>query len=457
MGWLLTQPPRSPRLWRTNMVAPTESGGRAMVLHQDDDSDAVSGFVFADHQPSEWRWVPDAQQRNRSAAVGLVDFFVAPGESASLRVVAAMGSSHAVGGMDGMAQRLDGYAARFDEHFGAAKTEWERVWNEAFTPPAARPAGRPQVFSGHLPVLRTADAAIRRLYYMGALSLLATGRTSVTAFDSDGKRENHGHASYITGFGNTCWTRGDLRPSEVDCLKPASPRDTVLEPTYIGATAQFYWDTSLRALLTSLLDPAALRRYIVKLMSLPGGSFERSFGLDALNGAPIGYEYAFNAHSVFTIVATYMRATNDTALLAEVVDEDTTLEQRLEAVALDWVRRRLPKPGIAPGEEDEDEDRPVGGFAFSPWSSSSGSSGSKSQNGKGKGKGKAKGKKGGGQGQQPAAAATAIPPQDDPYLYLADYGGDINTFLECVPSYLHATPALQVRMCDWSTFPPLGA
>lgn len=87
------------------MVAPTEAGGRAMVLHEDVDSDAVSGFVFADraNQPSEWSWVKDPQLRNRSAAVGLVNFFVAPGETASIRLVAAMGSSEAVGGVHGMA------------------------------------------------------------------------------------------------------------------------------------------------------------------------------------------------------------------------------------------------------------------------------------------------------------------------------------------------------------------
>jgi hypothetical protein len=28
--------------------------------------------------------------------------------------------------------------------------------------------------------------------------------------------------------------------------------------------------------------------------------------------------------------------------------------------------------------------------------------------------------------------------------FLADYGGDVNTFLECVPTYLHVVPALQV-------------
>ena len=403
MGWLIFDPPHMLTEFKTEIRT---AGEHAMVLHQDSESDAVSGFAFADRQPDEWRWRENRKNQKASVARGLINVALSPGQSVSLQLVAAMDSTTAAGGVDGMAQRLDGYAARFNEHFVAAKTEWERVWNEAFTPPAARPTGRPQLFSGHLPVLRTDDAAIRRLYYMGALSLLATGRTSVTAFN-DGPGAQ---TSFVTGFGNSCWTGddeddghsgGDKEGSaEVDCRRPAYPRDTTLAPVYIGATAQFYWDTSLRALLTSLLDSAALRRYILKMMAQAGDHFQRSFGLDALNGEPIGYEYAFNAHSVFTIVATYLRATNDTALLAEVVAGGDTIDQRLEGVALDWVglRLRLPNGTRRPTQSSFLRGTPP---------------------------------------------PSSLLQGEEEYFFLADYGANLAHFLECLPTYIHATPGLQ--------------
>ncbi len=435
MGWLLADGlPQDPKEFEYSMVYPNEQGRRAMVLHADTLSDAVSGFVFVDHQPSEWVWVPDYQKRNRSSATGTVDMFVAPGESASLRVVLAIGepaasasAAHKQKAMDAMTRRLDDYAANFEQHFAGAKTGWQKVWEDAFTPPAQRAEPKDkQLFSGHLPVLATPDLAVHRLYYMGCLSLLNTGRTSLAAF-SEG---HHGLSSFITGFGNTCWTRGNLHPSEVECLKPSYARDTLLQPVYIGGSAQFYWDTSLRALLTTLLDPKAMRRYILSFLSLHGRRFERSFGLDALTGGPIGYEYAFNSYSIFTIITTYVRATNDTALMAEKVAGDdqggkaATVGQRLEEVALDWLRRRVPKPATSNGTVIQPN--------MSIWPFSSGRTTEP-------------------HGNETAAAGKTKKTEeeeDDGLFYLADYGGNGNTFLECVPTYVHVVPALQAANAE---------
>ena len=49
-------------------------------------------------------------------------------------------------------------------------------------------------------------------------------------------------------------------------------------------------------------------------------------------GAPMGYEYAFNAQSVFTIISTYIQATNDTTLLGEVLAGGYTVDEVREPI-----------------------------------------------------------------------------------------------------------------------------
>ncbi|TFJ82181.1 hypothetical protein NSK_006510 [Nannochloropsis salina CCMP1776] len=482
MGWLLSEGlPTDPSDFQTAMVFPNESGQRAMVMHADTLSEAVGGFVFVDPQPGAWAWVADEQERNRSAAVGTVELSLPSGTPVTVRLVAAMGPP--ASGLPGtafeeMGLRLEGYAAHFDAHFQGARDGWDAIWHEAFTPapPSSPlpPPSPPRTFSGHLPTLITQDSSLRRLYYMSALSLLATGRTSLSAF-SHGVP---GLSSFVTGFGNTCWTRpGHLAPAEIECVKPARPRETLHTPVYIGATAQFYWDTSLRVLLTALLDPAAMRRYILTMLSLEEQGFERSFGLDGMTGEPLGYEYAFNAHSVFTVIATYVRVTNDTALLglkigtAERGEGILTVGQRLEEVALDWRRRRVPKPGSKGRESEAGRAGPMPGGGLRTMSGSDaegvedreimswhwpgdrrrscntrtseseefaespppkgvlgleGAVGTVDEDGVSRGE-----------------RAPEDDEDDDGYFYIADYGPRPENFLECVPTYIHVVPALQ--------------
>jgi len=511
MGWLLTDNlPTNPADFHTALVYPSESGQRAMVLHSDTLSEAVSGFVFVDQQPNEWAWVPDYQKRNRSAAVGIVDVFVGPGEKATIRIVAAMGppaSSVQKEALDRMVSQLDNYANNFDRYFDGAKTGWDRVWEEAFTPPSppsSPSSSPPRLFSGHLPILHTTDLALHRLYYMGILSLLSTGRTSLSALSGG----TPGLSSFITGFGNTCWTRpGDLAPAEVECLKPSTPRDTILQPVYIGGSAQFFWDTGLRAMLTCLLDPAAMRRYILSFLSLEGQKFERSFGLDVMTGQPIGYEYAFNSYSIFTIISTYVRVTNDTAFLNLRVgggrgeggrEGGATVGERLEEVALDWRKRRVPKPtaavtGTAAARKVEEGGKSSSSrsstfsedlFSLWPWSRKSSSTSTSSSSSDGRevaapatteeGEKKTKeeekeekpvtstikgnethenppptaGSRSASSANSANSSSSNSSDDDDGCFYLADYGPHSNNFLECIPSYVHVVPALQAANAE---------
>ena len=56
----------------------------------------------------------------------------------------------------------------------SACTDWERRWQQAFTPGNEH-------FSGHLPLLATDNKELDRVYYFGALMLISLERTNLGA------------------------------------------------------------------------------------------------------------------------------------------------------------------------------------------------------------------------------------------------------------------------------------
>ncbi len=85
---------------------------------------------------------------------------------------------------------------------------WEQRWADAFTPGNSH-------FSGNLPVLKTADAALSRNYYMGVETMLELERTQFAV----------SNRSFITSG-----ERGD--------------------------GIQYYWDASMQATAWAMLEPA---------------------------------------------------------------------------------------------------------------------------------------------------------------------------------------------------------
>lgn len=177
----------------------------------------------------------------------------------------------------------------------------------------------------------------------------------------------------ITFNRSTCWIPSgdaaseDNRPtSDMDwgCYKisAAGAYDAPFSPVMIGGSAVFFWDTAMHASTSSLLDPVSMRGLLLRVLN---SNYTQKFGLDAMSGQEIGYYYSFNAHSIFTSVATYIAVMNDTTFLYQKIDGDRVID-RLEKLALDWLNYKMPG------------------------------------------------------------------------LNIADYSGDLNNFLECVPSYIHA-------------------
>ena len=104
--------------------------------------------------------------------------------------------------------------------FNGFKRVWEQRWADAFTPGNHH-------FSGSLPVLVTDNAALRRNYYMGILTMLELERTQF----------------------------------------PVSPRSFITSGERAPGT-QYYWDASMGSTVWALLEPvgmkATLRRWLVQ-------------------------------------------------------------------------------------------------------------------------------------------------------------------------------------------------
>ena len=151
--------------------------------------------------------------------------------------------------------------------WNASQTLWERRWLDAFTPKLSpEQAGH---HSGNLPLMRSDDLNVRRVYYMAALTLLAVQRTN---------SPQHPRVYFTGGQG----------------------------------TAQFFWDSAQHAYMQTLLDPTSMRAQIAAALKT---DWRLYYGVNIDDGAVIGNYYAFDALSIFTQLDAYLRLTNDTAFL----------------------------------------------------------------------------------------------------------------------------------------------
>jgi hypothetical protein len=202
-----------------------------------------------------------------------------------------------------IAAEVSRWSAHFSAEFNAFKQCWEQRWADAFT------LGNHH-FSGSLPVLVTDNAALKRNYYMGILTMLELERTQF----------------------------------------PVSPRSFITSGERAPGT-QYYWDASMQTTVWALLEPAGmkatLRRWLVQ--NVRSGSFifiTGTNGFDANNYDHIT-GYAFNACTIFKTALDYLRITGDLAFLDEKLADDKTVLQRLDEIATDWQTLVLPDSPLA--------------------------------------------------------------------------------------------------------------
>jgi hypothetical protein len=163
----------------------------------------------------------------------------------------------------------------------AAERLWQAELNAMFTP------GNDS-FGGHLPVLETDNAALRRLYYMGALGVLYFRRDS--PYSVIGR-------AYDT-----------------------------LMPRY-WASATFIWDYFLSTRVHALLDPAVMRRHLEHWMA---SDTHTHLGTDWLTGQPIGYWYSINDLAMTRMMTDYVAYSGDESWFDTHLDGDASGRTVLE-------------------------------------------------------------------------------------------------------------------------------
>ena len=184
------------------------------------------------------------------------------------------------------------WSAKFSTEFDDFKLCFEKRWADAFTPGNRH-------FSGSLPTLVTENAALRRNYYMGIVTLIELERTQF----------------------------------------PVSPRSFITSGERAPGT-QYYWDASMQSTVWALLEPvgmkATLRHWLAQ--NVRSGSY---IYLTNTNGFDTNeYDhitgYAFNACTIFKTAFDYLRLTRDFSFLDERLEDGETVLQRMDEIATDW-------------------------------------------------------------------------------------------------------------------------
>jgi hypothetical protein len=215
---------------------------------------------------------------------------LAAGETKTIAIVMAYGEGPAV------ASNARQWAGRFASVFADSRRLWEQRYAQAFTPHSG-------FFEGNLPVLRTQDPALRRNYYMGVVTMLLMLRDQL----------------------------------------PYSPRVFVAGGPRYGASVQFIWDTGMMDTLFALLEPHALKAYIVKTLQW---DLEKYLAFDYYGNRAFGYRYVANYPMLFRIATTYLRVTRDRGFLEEKVGDQTFLEH-LDRLALNYQKYLMSDGGLA--------------------------------------------------------------------------------------------------------------
>jgi hypothetical protein len=208
-----------------------------------------------------------------------------------------------VADLEKVSENVTRWSTSFSAEFDGFKLCWKKRWADAFTPGNRH-------FSGNLPTLITDNAALRRNYYMGIVTLLELERTQFPVFPR----------SFITS--------GERAPG-----------------------TQYYWDASMQSMVWALLEPvgmkATLRRWLVQ--NVRSGSYTcltDTTGFDTKQYDHIT-GYAFNACTIFKTTFDYLRITGDSHFLDEKLADGKTVLQRMDEIAADWKSLVLPDSPLA--------------------------------------------------------------------------------------------------------------
>jgi hypothetical protein len=263
----------------TDAAAEWQSFG--LNRHDVDSADVLGGATVqgVDADGSEW-----------AQGVLSVSVDVAAGGSARVGYVHATGRTAA----EALA-RYDAVRFAVDKSIEAATRLWNDELAGMFDPDGAG-------FGGCLPQLHTSSAALRRLYWWGALGVL--------------------------------WFRRDSPASVL-----GRSYDTLM-PRY-WQTVTFMWDYSMSSCVHALLDPATMRRHIEHWVST---DIHTHFGTDWQTGTCVGNWYSVNDFAMTRMVRDYVRWTGDRDFLDQVLpsgdDAPRPVLEHLTGWATAWEQLR---------------------------------------------------------------------------------------------------------------------
>ncbi|MBX3256435.1 MAG: hypothetical protein KF862_20025 [Chitinophagaceae bacterium] len=204
------------------------------------------------------------------------------GKSVNLEIVMSLGQSK----QDAI-DRANTWSKNFNSVFEEAFTKWQNRYRLAFTP-------NNNYFSGWLPVLKTNDASLRRIYYSSIVTFLELMRTN---------------------FSNGPYKRVFVTAS----------------PAY-ATTLTYYWDAISYSTVWALLDPQEMKLQLELFLS---HNLKNGYAVDFLSMKQVGPWYSANEYAVFHMVYTYINITGDIAFLDEKINGITVL-QKLEEIAMAW-------------------------------------------------------------------------------------------------------------------------
>ncbi|MBK9178259.1 MAG: hypothetical protein IPM45_01565 [Acidimicrobiales bacterium] len=276
-------------------------GPRIVELAVSGLGEAVDDLAWGHAGPGQLLTVPADAPHGVSTRAGSATatwrLVLGPGEAATVRLAQAEGPDRRSVGA-----RAHQLVAGFDDAWHATGQRWAERWAHVFAP--ANPH-----FSGHLPVLETADEALAHLYYTAVLTLLVLHRTDLGLCD------------------RVFVTSGERAHGTV-----------------------FLWDTSMISRLLALLEPRGLREQVRLFLALDplGGALVDLDTVDYLASQSAegrrGPWYAANHLALFRLVHDYVAVTGEVAFLDERIAGRTVLAH-LESLATAW-RALVPDPAL---------------------------------------------------------------------------------------------------------------
>lgn len=289
--------PSDSEILGSNKYHVVESNNNLLVI-ADNETTCFTAFALIDK--------PDKLISKNSGGTASWVIDLKPNETKTIRFIMSYADSK-----DEAVRNLDKWKSNFDTTFASVEKIWEERWQKIFTP-------HNDLLSGCFPVLQTNDAAAKKVYYTGPLTMLYLLNTNLPVH----KRVN------LTG----------------------GPR--------WGATVTFYWDITEWSTMWAVVDPAMMKEQLTSWIHIDPSKF---FGQDNYSSHGVGNGYVANYWALFQLIRSYITITKDYEFLNEMVDGKTVMDH-LTDYAYNWKR-----VSIYGKQGSTDDEYKLADFGDDPW------------------------------------------------------------------------------------------